>query len=54
MFPFLAQNCAEKAANGAKRRNIFTILHEIVQKELKLTIERENREEIHQKQGKYP
>ena len=50
-FPFLLkQNCAKKAANCAKRHNRFTILHEIVQKKLKLTIERENREDIHQKQ----
>ena len=31
----------------------FTILPETVKKKLKFTIERENREEIHQKQGKY-
>ena len=54
IFPFLTQHCAERAANGAKRRKFFTIFHEIVQKKLKLTIKRENREEIHQNQGKYP
>ena len=54
IFPFLSQICAEKAPNGAKRRKFFTILNEIVQKKLKLTIERENSEEIHQKQGKCP
>ena len=53
-FPFVTQNCARKAADGAKRQNFFAILHEIVQKKLKLTIKRENREEIHQKHGKYP
>ena len=33
---------------------IFTSLPDIVQKKLKLTIERKNREEINHKQGKYP
>ena len=51
---FLIQNCTKIAANGAKRRKIFTILPEIVRKKLKSTIERENRNEIHQIQGKYP
>ena len=31
---------------------IFTVLHETYKKKSKLTVERENREEIHQKQGK--
>ena len=44
----------KKAADCAKRRKFFIILHEIVQNKLKLTIEKENREEIHQNQGKYP
>ena len=53
VFPFLTQNCTKKGPNGAQRRQIFTILHEIVQKKLKLTVEKKNREEIHQKQEKY-
>ena len=53
-FSISNKNCTKKAADGAKRRKFFTILHEIVQKKLKLTITRENREEIHQNQGKYP
>ena len=44
---------ARKAANGARRRKYFTTLHVILQKKLKLTIKRKNREEIYQKQGKY-
>ena len=51
--PFLSRNCAKKAPSGAKCRKIITILNEIVQKKLKLTIKRKNREEIHQKQGIY-
>ena len=48
-FPFLTQNCMKRAANGAKRRKMLTVFPEIVQKKLKLRIERENKEEIYQK-----
>ena len=54
ILQFLTQSCVKKAADGAKCQKFFTILHEIVQKKLKLTITRENREEIHQNQEKYP
>ena len=30
IFSFLSQNWAEKAANGARRQNIFIVLHDIV------------------------